>query len=265
MSFETIELDISEGIASITLNRPDRLNALSFTMLRELSSALTTIADPDSGARCLLMSGRGRGFCSGADLIDIDKKNPDNPGDVGDQLDQLYHPMLRQIRNLPMPTVAAVSGPAAGGGMSLALTCDLVIAGNSATFLQAFCNIGLVPDMGSTYLLPRLIGLPRAREMALLGQKLPAPTAVEWGLIYKSVDDDSLMDEGRALAAKLAAGPTYALARIKSLLNSSPEADYDHQLELEALAQRECASSSDFKEGVDAFREKRPATFSGIR
>lgn len=261
MNFTTITFDVADHIATITLNRPTRMNALSLPLLRELSQALALTAAPDSGARCLLITGAGKAFCSGADLNLVEDDG--EPGDVADKLERFYHPMLRQLRDLPVPTVAAVNGVAAGGGMSLALSNDLVVAGRSAYFLQAFRNIGLVPDMGSTYLLPRLIGLPRARELALLGERLPAEKAEAWGLIHKCVADDQVLAEARALAARLATGPTIALARMRELLNRSSASDYDTQLSAEAKYQRECFKTHDFKEGVGAFLDKRKAVFKG--
>ncbi len=227
--------------------------------LRDVLAELETSAT----ARCLLVTGAGRAFCAGADLS---QRQPTDDGarpDLGRSIEENYNPLIRRLRALAIPTIAAVNGPAAGAGMSLALTCDIVIAARSAYFLQAFCNIGLIPDAGSTYFLPRLIGSARAAGMAMLGEKLPAETAAAWGLIWKCVDDDRLMTEAETLAEWLAAGPTKTLALIKDTLNRSISNDLDAQLAAERDAQRQAGLSDDFAEGVRAFLEKRPARFSG--
>ena len=259
MSFETITLDIKDHVATLTLNRPERLNSFNNRMHEELRAALQQLGD----ARCLVITGAGRGFCAGADLSEQKPPAPGQSLDLGAALEKQYNPLIKTLRDLPLPTVAAVNGPAAGAGMSLALACDIILAARSASFLQAFCNIGLVPDAGSTYHLPRLIGRQRAAGMALLGEKLPAETAAAWGLVWKCVDDDKLMSEAGAMAAKFASGPTKGLALIKQALQKSWDHDLSQQLDLERDLQRQAGRTEDFMEGVTAFIQKRPPRFKG--
>ncbi|HYM31036.1 MAG TPA: 2-(1,2-epoxy-1,2-dihydrophenyl)acetyl-CoA isomerase PaaG [Candidatus Cybelea sp.] len=261
MAYETILLDIKEGVATLTLNRPDRLNAFTDQMHADLRAALDAV-QKGGNVRCLLLTGAGRGFCAGADLSAQISPSV-GPRDLGAALENHYNPLIRRWRDLPFPTVAAVNGPAAGAGMSIAMACDIVIAAKSATFLQAFCNIGLVPDAGSTWFLTRQIGRQRAAGMALLGERLPAETAAEWGLVWKVVDDAALMSEAAAIAAKLAGGPTKGLALIKKALQASWENTLDRQLDLERDSQRQAGHTEDFAEGVAAFLQKRPAKFRG--
>ncbi|MBM3567559.1 MAG: 2-(1,2-epoxy-1,2-dihydrophenyl)acetyl-CoA isomerase [Alphaproteobacteria bacterium] len=261
MTYQTIKLEIESGVALLTLNRPDVLNSYSGAMLGELKQAVESL--PGLGARALLITGSGRAFCAGADLSGEMPKDAAGNLDLGKALDESYHPFIQALRALPMPSIAAVNGAAAGAGASLALTCDLAIAGRSAYFLQAFCNIGLVPDAGSTYFLPRAAGSARAMGLAMLGERLPAEKAEAWGLIWKCVDDDKLMAEARAIAAKLAAGPTKGLALIKRALQASPGNDLAAQLALERDSQRQAGRSRDFVEGVAAFFQKRPPKFTG--
>ena len=211
--------------------------------------------------RCLIVTGAGRGFCAGANLQP--SGNVSGQRDAGSVLETHYHPMLRKLRELPMPIVSAVNGAAAGVGMSLALMGDLVLCAQSAYFLQAFRRIGLVPDGGSTWILPRLVGRARAMELSLMGEKLPAEKALEWGLIYRVVDDAQLMDEAKKLARDLASGPTVALSLIRKLYWDSNENTYEQQLNLERQMQGKAGNSADFNEGVRAFLEKRPAKFKG--
>lgn len=262
MAYQTLTFAIEEPLARLTLNRPDRLNSFSNAMHVELRDVLTEL-ETSTTARCLLVTGAGRAFCAGADLSQRQPTDGGTRPDLGRSIEENYNPLIRRLRALAIPTIAAVNGLAAGAGMSLALTCDIVIAARSAYFLQAFCNIGLIPDAGSTYFLPRLIGSARAAGMTMLGEKLPAETAAAWGLIWKCVDDDRLMMEAEALAKRLAAGPTKTLALIKDTLNRSLSNDLDAQLAAERDAQREAGLSDDFAEGVRAFLEKRPARFSG--
>lgn len=273
MAYQTITLEIADGVATLTLNRPDKLNALTPEMLGEIEAVLDAISAPDSGARCLLITGAERAFCSGADLTGSfaafaaggDDTDPDSgPGAiVGKMLRKTYHPMLEKLRALEMPVVAAVNGLAAGAGMSLAIAADIVIAARSAYFLQAFINIGLQPDAGSTYMLPRLVGKARATAAMMLGERIPAETAAEWGLIYEVVDDESLSDRTVTLAKQLAKGPTLALAAVHKAIAKSEGNDFTAQLEVEAAQQSELANSSDCIEGITAFLEKRPAAFKG--
>jgi 2-(1,2-epoxy-1,2-dihydrophenyl)acetyl-CoA isomerase len=265
MSERKVKLDIQDGVAVITLNDPSALNAVSPPMLEALADALTDIEAPDSGVRCVIMTGEGRGFSAGANLQGRGEQDP-NPNarpDSGSLLEQMYHPIMRRIRNLEMPFLTAVNGPAAGVGMSFAMMGDLILAGESAYFMQAFRRIGLVPDGGATYLLPRLVGFARARELSLLGEKLPAKTAMEWGLVNRVYPDDQLMDEAMAMAKDLATGPTVALGKIRMLYNQSALNSYEEQLDLERQTQKIAGRTDDFGEGVKAFLEKRPAEFKG--
>ncbi|HUJ99537.1 MAG TPA: 2-(1,2-epoxy-1,2-dihydrophenyl)acetyl-CoA isomerase PaaG [Stellaceae bacterium] len=261
MSFATIRFELDEGVATLTLNRPDRLNSFTTEMHEEVATALGTI-ESDPAIRALLLTGAGRGFCAGQDL-NLREASAGSEFDAGAAIDRYYNPLVRRLRALRKPVIAAVNGPAAGAGANLALACDIVLAARSASFLQAFCRIGLVPDTGGTWFLPRLAGSARAMGMMLLGEPLPAATAAEWGLIWKVVDDDKLMSEARALATKLAQGPTIGLGLIKEALNRSLASTLDAQLDSERDLQRIAATSADFREGVAAFLEKRPARFTG--
>jgi 2-(1,2-epoxy-1,2-dihydrophenyl)acetyl-CoA isomerase len=248
--------------AKIELHRPDRINAWN----GEFGVALrSTVADlgADPGVRAVLVTGAGRGFSSGADLRD--RPAPGEPGhyDTYTRLTELYHPIITGIRRMPKPVVAAVHGPAAGIGCSLALCCDLIIAAESAYFLQAFVNIGLIPDGGSTALVPARIGLARAAELAMLGERLPAATALDWGLVNRVVPDEELLPQAHALTLRLAAGPTRSYAGAKQALNAWVYGRLDEQLELEARLQQEMSGSADFAEGVAAFGAKRPPRFTG--
>ena len=259
--FETLLLDISDGLATITFNRPDRLNALNSALKAELLSAIRQIGKPASGVRCLMITGAGRGFCAGADLAESGMGGSE--ADSGANLMDSYHPILLELAGLEMPIVAAVNGVAAGAGMSLAIAADIVIAARSAYFLQAFVNIGLVPDAGSTFVLPRLIGDARARAMMMLGEKLSAEDAATWGMIHRVVDDRSLVEEAQATAHKLAHGPTLALSAIRKLMASSATNGFAQQLQAEATSQRVASQTEDCVEGVTAFIQKREADFSG--
>jgi 2-(1,2-epoxy-1,2-dihydrophenyl)acetyl-CoA isomerase len=264
MPYETIDLRVENGVAEITLNRPERLNAWTTQFGDELREAiLTDSADP--GVRSVLITGAGRGFSSGADLKEMLEQRTDGGEvpDVGEMLRKRYHPIIKGIRELPKPVVAAVNGPAVGIGCSLALACDLVWAAESAVFGLAFVNIGLVPDGGSTFLVPVAAGKARALEMALLGDPVPAQRALEWGLVNRVVPDSDLMDEARGLAGRLATGPTRSYAQSKRALNNSFLKIMDEQLDLEADIQAEMVTSSDFIEGVTAFVEKRDPRFTG--
>jgi 2-(1,2-epoxy-1,2-dihydrophenyl)acetyl-CoA isomerase len=267
MSYEAITLEFDGPIARLTNNDPATLNAISGKMISELNKAAVEIADPANGARCVLWTGTGRAFSSGANLAGGGGEGGIAGGsgelDVGAGLDALYHPFLRKMRGLDMPIVTAVNGVAAGAGMSFALSGDIILAARSAYFLQAFGRIGLVPDAGSTYILPRRIGTARAMELSLLAEKLPAEKALEWGLINSVHDDDKLMQEAEVIAQKLANGPTVSLSRIRKLYRDSFENSYEEQLMSERLFQKECGLSGDFKEGVTAFLQKRKAEFKG--
>jgi 2-(1,2-epoxy-1,2-dihydrophenyl)acetyl-CoA isomerase len=256
-------VDRRAGYRVVTLNRPHRLNALIEETYRALHAAFQE-AQADADCRALMLTGAGRGFCAGADLanrLPVDGQ----PRDLGRSLDTLLNPLVRQLRALPFPTVAAVNGVAAGAGANLALNCDIVLAARSATFIQAFAKIGLALDAGGSWLLPRLVGAARARALALTAEPLPAETAQAWGLIWKAVDDDRLMPEAEALCAQLARGPTMALALIKRALDAAETNDLDTQLDLERDLQREAGFAPDYAEGVRAFVEKRAPNFSGRR
>ncbi|MDX5362423.1 MAG: enoyl-CoA hydratase/isomerase [Alphaproteobacteria bacterium] len=265
MTYSTLTLTVADGLAVLAFNRPQAMNAVNGQMLADLDAALDRLADPATGARCLLITGEGRGFCAGADLSDASliEPGPDGSRDVGQVLERHYNPLLIKLRDLPMPVVTAVNGAAAGVGMSFALMGDIVIAAESAYFLQAFRHIGLIPDGGATWLLPRLVGRARALELSLLGGKLPAETAREWGLVTRVAPDARLMEEATALAKDLAGGPTVALTLIRKAYWASLENSYEAQLHYERVAQKTAGNTDDFAEGVAAFLGKRPAVFRG--
>lgn len=262
MAYQTILLDIADGVGRITLNRPDRLNSFTPEMHAELRDAIEVVAKE---GRALLLTGAGRGFCAGQDLTQRRQMGTEGeaPPDLGKTIETFYNPLIKRMRSLELPIVGAINGVAAGAGMSLALACDITLAARSATFLQAFAKIGLVPDSGSTFFLPRLVGGARARGLAMLAEKITADQAASWGLIWKAIDDDKLMDEAMALARHLATQPTQALARIKQALDASPTNTLGVQLDLERDLQRELGHTQDYREGVNAFFEKRPPKFKG--
>jgi 2-(1,2-epoxy-1,2-dihydrophenyl)acetyl-CoA isomerase len=258
MAYEHIRLEQSPAaVATITLARPDRLNALSAQTLEELRAAVEESGR--SGARCLLLTGEGRGFSSGADL----GSGGGLPADAGEALEKYYNPLIEAIFALPIPVVAAVNGPAAGAGCSLALAADIVIAARSAYFLQAFVNIGLIPDAGATWLLPRLAGRARAMEMMMLGERVPAEQALEWGLISRVVEDEALESEAVALATRLAQGPTVALGLIRKLAREAADIPLSDALAAERAAQREAGETTDFRGAVMAFLQKQQPRFEG--
>ena len=262
MEFERAKLDVEGNLALLTLNHPEVMNAVSAEMLTGLSKALDEVENPKNGVRCLLMTGAGRGFCAGANLQPT-SGGPSGSRDAGSVLETQYHPFLRRLRELPIPFITAVNGAAAGVGMSFALMGDLVICGKSSYFLQAFRRIGLVPDGGSTYILPRLIGKARAMELSMLAERLPAEKALEWGLVTRVVEDAELIPKAKELAVEMANGPTVALGLIRKLYWQSVDNSYEEQLNLERQMQRKAGSTADFAEGVRAFLEKRPAKFKG--
>jgi 2-(1,2-epoxy-1,2-dihydrophenyl)acetyl-CoA isomerase len=261
-SHETIDLTTDGPAARILLNRPEALNAWNEQFGRDLLDAVTTVSG-DEAIRAVLISGAGRGFSSGADLKEQRGATDGGMPDLSARLREVYHPIITGLREMPKPVVAAVNGPAVGIGCSLALAADLIVAAESAYFLLAFVNIGLVPDGGSTAFLPARIGYARAAEMAMLGERVPAAQALDWGLVNRVVPDDRLEDEAAALLDTLANGPTLSYAGSKRLLNRRMYADLAAQLEAEAEAQRNQGHSEDFIEGVMAFVEKRPAKFTG--
>lgn len=264
MEYELVKLDIQDDIALVTLNDPDVLNAISLKMLEEMKQAITEAGDPDNNVRCLVITGAGRGFCAGANLTA--PRPAADSGEVplaGQGLDETYNPLLLMLKNFQAPIITAVNGPAAGVGMSVALMGDMVLASRSAYFLQAFRRIGLIPDGGSTYILPRMIGQARAMELSLLGERLPAEKALEWGLINRVYDDDQLMPEAMKMARELASGPTLSLSLIRRAYWASSDNTYEEQLHLEAVLQAEAGASEDAREGAEAFRQKRPPRFKG--
>jgi 2-(1,2-epoxy-1,2-dihydrophenyl)acetyl-CoA isomerase len=264
IELETVNVRVDDGAATIELNRPQALNAWNAQLGADLVAALGE-AREDDAVRAVVLTGAGRAFSSGADLKDISGGDvtADGRPDVYKTLTDRYHPVMRAVREMPKPVIAAVNGPAVGIGCSLALCSDLIVAAESAYFLLAFVNIGLVPDGGSSLFLPTRIGMARATEMSMLGERLGAAQALEWGLINRVVPDESLHDEVAALAARLAAGPTRSYAGTKRQLNNWLYSRMEEQLELEARIQQEMAGSEDFVEGAMAFVEKRPARFSG--
>ncbi len=262
MNYEQIRFETGEGIARITLNRPDRLNSFTAQMHAELRDALARVT-ADAGVRALLLTGAGRGFCAGQDLADRTVAPGAAPVDLGESIENNYRPLVLALRNLPLPVVCAVNGVAAGAGANLALACDLVVACRSASFIQAFCRIGLVPDSGGTYFLPRLVGSARAMGLAMLGDRIPAEQAAAWGLIWKCVDDDQFVPAVDALLAQLAQSSTRGLAALKRAMHASAGNALEQQLDLERDLQRELGFGPDYREGVAAFLEKRPPLFSG--
>jgi len=258
----TVLVEKHPGYRQITLNRPDRLNALNAAMHGALVAALAE-AEADPECRAILVTGAGRGFCAGQDLGDVAVKD-DGPPDLKEVLER-YNTLVRKLRGLAMPVVCAVNGVAAGAGANLALACDIVLAAKSANFIQAFARIGLIPDCGGTWFLPRLVGTARARALAMLAEPLPAATAAEWGLIWQMVEDDRLIAEAQALAARLATQATTALALMKRALDAAATNPLDRQLDLERDLQAEAGASPDHREGVRAFLDKRPPAFTGRR
>lgn len=263
MSYETLKLELSDTVALITLNRPDALNALNVTMGREFRAAFSEARE--RGARAIVLTGAGRAFCAGGDLRQM-RQMAEKEGRVEAFFDeplQVIHDCIRLIRETPLPVIAAVNGMATGGGCNLALACDIVLAAESAQFNQAFIKIGLTPDCGGTFFLPRFVGWKRAAELLMTGDMIDARRAAEMGMINRTVADEELMPEALKLADRLAHAPTAALARIKGLLDASAANDYNAQLELEHKAQLQSGQTKDFREGVAAFLEKRPPKFTG--
>lgn len=246
----------------IRLNRPERLNALNAAAHEALQSALAA-AHKDDGCRAVMITGTGRGFCVGQDLGDRDPKKLDHVPDLGDTLRTYYNPTIRLIADMPKPVIAAVNGVAAGAGVNIALACDIVVAASSASFIQAFSKIGLAPDAGGSWILPRLVGMARAKGLAMTAQPLPAEMAKAWGLIWDCYEDDTFAIRAEELAHKLANGPTTGLACTKQALSAAGTNTLHDQLELEAHLQSQAGASADYREGVSAFLEKRPAKFSG--
>jgi len=257
--YKNILFEVQDGIARLTLNRPDKLNSFNVEMHLEVRDALEKTRS--GGARVLVLTGAGRGFCAGQDLGDRSASAGDV--DLGDTIEKYYSPLVKNLRSLPMPVLCAVNGVAAGAGAQVALACDIVIAAKSANFIESFCKLGLIPDTGGTYFLPRLAGTALAMGISMLGDKIPAEQAAAWGLIWRCVDDAELSKTVDGIAAQLANGPTKGLARIKEAIYASASNNLDRQLDLERDMMRELGKSHDYQEGVAAFLEKRPAKFLG--
>lgn len=262
MQYENILLDINNGIARLTLNRPDKLNSFTMAMHAEMRDALDRI-EADSSIRVLVLTGAGRGFCAGQDLADLSGLSGSGGEILGGILEKYYSPLVLSLRGLPFPVICAVNGVAAGAGANIALACDIVLAARSANFVQVFCKLGLIPDTGGTYFLPRLIGSARAMGLAMLGDKLSAERAENWGLIWKCVDDDQLAKETDAMALHFSTAPTKGLAYTKQALQASGGNTMAQQLDLERELMQALGDSDDYREGVAAFIEKRAPEFKG--
>ena len=256
--FETIQFGIKGGIARITLNRPDKLNSFNLAMHHELRELLDTLTD----TRVVILTGAGRAFCAGQDLNERAVAS-EHPVDLGVTVETCWNPLIRRLRDLPQPIIARVNGVAAGAGANVALACDMVVAARSAKFIQSFTPIGLIPDSGGTWVLPRLVGQARALGLALTGEPLPAEKAAEWGLIWKAVDDEALDAEVEALAARLASLPPLGLAETKKMIRSTWSRTLDQDLQEERNEMRRLGFTADYREGVAAFLEKRTPTFTG--
>jgi 2-(1,2-epoxy-1,2-dihydrophenyl)acetyl-CoA isomerase len=262
MNYENILFDIADGVATLTLNRPDKLNSFTQAMHDEVRHALHKVG-ADKTVRVFVLTGAGRGFCAGQDLSDRSVEPGARPVDLGDSVEKNYAPLVLALRALPMPVICAVNGVAAGAGANIALACDIVLAAKSASFVEVFCKLGLIPDTGGTYFLPRLIGSARAMGLAMLGDKLSAEKAEAWGLIWKAVPDDELAAETQAMARHFASAPTKGLAFTKQALYASPHNTLQQQLTLECGMMSELGRSDDYREGVAAFMEKRAPQFKG--
>jgi len=258
MAYETIDFKTDGPVARITLNRPDRLNSFTVQMHEELREALNSLGD----ARVLVLTGAGRGFCAGQDLNDR-AVAPGQAVNLGETVEQCWNPLVRKLTSLPQPVIARINGVAAGAGANIALACDIVVAAKSAKFIQSFSAIGLIPDSGGTWALPRVVGQPRALGLALTGEPLSAEKAEQWGMIWKAVEDDALDAEVDAIAAKLASLPPLGLAAIKEMIRSSWQYSLDEELERQAGAMRRLGFTEDYREGVAAFLEKRTPNFTG--
>ena len=262
MIYQNILFEVADGVARLTLNRPEKLNSFTVAMHLEVRDALEKVK-ADTSVRVLVLTGAGRGFCAGQDLGDRAVAPGGTAVDLGDSVEKFYAPLVLSLRNLPVPVICAINGVAAGAGANLALAADIVIAARSATIIEPFCRLGLIPDTGGTYFLPRLIGTARAMGMAMLGEKLTAEKAESWGLIWKCVDDAALAGEVDALARHFATAPTRGLARTKEAIYASPANTLEQQLMLERDFMRELGNTRDYREGVSAFTEKRAPRFEG--
>lgn len=259
---DTLLVVVADGVMTLTLNRPDKLNSFNPELHGALRAAFEQARD-DAAIRAVLLTGAGRAFCAGQDLGDRDPRKSTEAPDLGHTIETFYNPLLRLIRSLDKPVICAVNGVAAGAGANIALACDIVLAAKSAKFIQAFSKIGLIPDSGGTWTLPRLLGEARAKALVLTAEPLPAQNAAEWGLIWKAVDDDQLMSEASTLAKRLAAGPTFGIGLTKQAIHASAANTLDQQLDLERDLQRKAGRSADYAEGVAAFLDKRAPEFKG--
>jgi 2-(1,2-epoxy-1,2-dihydrophenyl)acetyl-CoA isomerase len=263
--YKFINYGVADGVATITLNRPDKLNSLTGAMALEVHRALDSAAS-DATAKAVVLTGAGRAFCAGQDLADpamSPKPGSNAPADIGDVVEAFYSPLVRRLRAMPKPVVCAVNGVAAGAGANIALACDIVLAVQTASFIQPFCKLGLVPDAGGTWLLPQLVGRARAVGLALLGDKLSAEQAAQWGLIWKCIPADSFEAEVNSIAKTLAAGPTLGYVRTRQAIDAAATSTLDAQLDMERDMQRELGNSQDYAEGVKAFIGQRPPVFTG--
>lgn len=265
MEYQNILFDISDGVATLTLNRPDKLNSFTQAMHEDVRHALKRVASEAAGgnARVLVLTGAGRGFCAGQDLSDRAVEPGAKAVDLGDSVEKNYAPLVQSLRALPLPVIGAINGVAAGAGANIALACDIVLAARSASFVEVFCKLGLIPDTGGTYFLPRLIGSARAMGLALLGEKLTADKAEAWGLIWKAIPDEDFAAEVQAMARHFASAPTKGLAFTKKALHASAHNSLQQQLALECGMMSELGRSDDYREGVAAFMEKRAPQFKG--
>jgi len=262
MVYKTIELKVETGVAKLTFNRPESLNSFNLEMHSEVKGALKSVEN-DKSIRCLLITGNGRGFCAGQDLNDRAISPDQNTIDLGESIEKRYNPLIRKLISFEIPTVCAVNGVAAGAGANLALACDIVLAAQSASFIEAFCKIGLIPDSGGTWILPRIVGHARAMALSMLGNKISAEQAEQWGMIWRCVDDDQLQAEAIKLAKYLASQPTKGLSYIKRAIHASSSNTLNDQLDLERDLQRLAGRTEDYREGVSAFLNKRQSNFQG--
>ena len=262
MNFTTIEFKAADGVARLTLNRPDKLNSFNAQMHQEIRECLKTV-ERNADIRCLLISGAGRGFCAGQDLGDRDVSPDAEMPDLGESIEKNYNPLVRRLKALEKPVICAVNGVAAGAGANIALACDIVLAARSASFIQSFSKLGLVPDSGGTWSLTHLLGHARAMALSMLGDRISAEQAAEWGMIWKCLDDDRLQSEAEELAQHLATQPTRGLGYIKRAIHAAATRSFEQQLDVERDLQRLAGRTDDYREGVKAFMDKRKPEFTG--